>query len=95
MTRQEIIERMIEASKEDRDRFLAVADTMHLQPKYQDRLTEIEAEKQKWRDMTALPNYPHIKFPLDIPDWFPKIKFASCWDIDYLEKTLEQSHKEK
>ena len=89
MTRNPIIERMIEASKEDRGRFFAVADTMHLQPKYKDNLVELESEKQKWRDMTSIANYPEIKWPLDIPDWFPTIHFASSWDVDYVANTLE------
>lgn len=90
MTEQEIIERMIEASKEDRERFFTVADIMQLQPKYQDKLQEIEAIKQQWRDMTLLPDYPLIKFPLELPDWFPKVHFASCWEVDYLENELKQ-----
>lgn len=91
MTREEIIARMDEAAKEDRERFFAVADILHLQPKYQDRLVEIETEKQKWRDMTALPNYPEMKFPLSVPDWFPIVRFASNWKVDYVETTLAQN----
>ena len=90
MNEQEIIDRMIQASKEDRIRLFVVADTLPLQPKYQDKLTEIEAIKQQWRDMTTIENYPQIKWPLDLPIWFPKVKFASCWESDYLEKTLEE-----
>lgn len=95
MIEQQIIDRMIEASKEDRMRFFAVADTLHLQPKYHDKLDEIEAVKQEWRDMTDIKDYPHIKFPLDLPDWFPEVRFASCWDIDYMKKTLEEQSNEK
>lgn len=89
MNEQEIIDRMIEASKEDRTRFFAIADTLHLQPKFQDKLTEIESIKQQWRDMTIIENYPLINFPLDLPVWFPEVRFASCWDSDYLKKTME------
>ena len=90
MNEQEIIAMMIQASKEDRDRFFAVADSLHMQPKFQDRLVEIETVKQQWRDMTDIENYPHIKFPLGLPIWFPKVKFASCWESDYLDRTLEE-----
>ena len=90
MTREQLIERMILASKQDRERFFKVADTIHLQPKYKDYLDELEIVKQRWRDMTTLPNYPEIKFPLELPEWFPKVKFASCWDTDYIEKILER-----
>lgn len=90
MTEQEILDRMVEASKEDRERFFAVADTLQFQPKYKDKLTDIETIKQQWRDMTDIPNYPQIKFPLELPAWFPKVHFASCWNTDYLENTLKQ-----
>lgn len=91
MERQEIIDRMIEASKEDRDRFFAVADTLHLQPKYKDNLDELERIKQQWRDMTTLQNYPEIKWPLELPEWFPMVKFASNWNENYVDMILEQS----
>lgn len=94
MTEQEILARMDEAAKEDRERFFAIADTLHLQPKYHDRLEELEAEKQRWRDMTAMPEYPQIKWPMELPDWFPPVKFASLWDLDYLEKTLAAQDRE-
>lgn len=93
MTEQEILNRMIEASKEDRERFFAVADILHLQPKYKDRLEELEEVKQQWRDMTLIKDYPNIDFPLTLPDWFPKIHFASQWDKNYLSKTLESHNK--
>ena len=93
MTEQEILERMVQASKEDRERFFQVADTLHLQPKFQDKLTEIETIKQQWRDMTKLPNYPQIVFPLSLPEWFPTVRFASCWDSDYLVKKLSEEKR--
>lgn len=88
MTREQIIERMMLASKQDRERFFKVADTIHLQPRYANYLSELEVIKQQWRDMTSLPNYPEIKFPLELPYWFPEVRFASNWDTDYVEKTL-------
>lgn len=90
MTRQELIERMIVASKQDRERFFKVADTIHLQPKYAEHLEELELLKQQWRDMTDLPNYPEIKFPLDLPDWFPQVKFASKWNEDYVYLMIQE-----
>lgn len=90
MTREEILSRMDEAAKEDRERFFAVADTLQFQPKWQDKLSEIEAVKQQWRDMTLLPNYPEITFPLALPDWFPPVKFASCWGADYATTELNR-----
>lgn len=94
MTEQEILTRMDEAAKEDRERFFVVADTLHLQPKYADKLAEIEAIKQQWRDMTVLPDYPQIKWPMVLPEWFPRVKFASSWDVDYLKKTLEMQNRQ-
>lgn len=75
---------MDEAAKEDRERFFAVADTVHLQPKYKDYVDsgELEVVKQYWRDMTALPDYPNIDFPLQIPSWFPRVRLASGWKKD-------------
>lgn len=78
----EIRQRMGEAVKEDRDRFFQVADTLQYQPKYKDKLAEIETIKQQWRDITVLSDYPNITFPLSLPDWFPKVHFASCWGKD-------------
>lgn len=47
ITRETVITRMTQASKEDRERFFAIADTLAFQPKYQDHLIEIEIEKEK------------------------------------------------
>ena len=91
MTREEIIVTMDTAAKEDRERFFAIADSMQFQPRWQDKLQEIETVRQQWRDMTNIENYPEIKFPLALPDWFPAVKFASCWDVGYVEKTLEDT----
>lgn len=87
---QAIVNRMDEAAKEDRERFFKVADTLAFQPKYKDKIEEIEAVKQQWRDMTDLPDYPHISWPMALPEWFPTVKFASRWEPNYLEHTLEE-----
>lgn len=90
---QKIVDRMDEAAREDRDRFFAVADTLTFQPKYKAREAEIEEIKQQWRDMTDLPDYPHIHWPMALPDWFPVVKFASRWEPDYLETTLAEQQR--
>lgn len=92
MKREEIIQRMILATKQDRERFFKVADTIHLQPKYKEHLEELEVIKQAWRDMTKLPSYPEIKFPLELPSWFPKVNFASRWDANYVEQILTEQN---
>lgn len=84
-----IKERMILASKEDRERFFRVADAIHLQPKYAEHLTELEKLKQMWRDMTDLPGYPDIDFPLVLPSWFPRVNFASCWKVGHLKEMMD------
>lgn len=82
----EILERMEMASKEDRERFFKIADTLHLQPKYAEHLDELEVTKQQWRDMTIIENYPDINFPLASPEWFPTVHFASKWSSGELTK---------
>lgn len=84
-----ILERMDLAAKEDRARFFAVADTIHLQPKYAEHLEELETVKQQWRDMTAIENYPKMAFPFALPEWFPKVNFMSKWDAEYYNKEVE------
>ena len=90
MTKEEILAKMDEAAREDRGRFFVVADSMTFQPRYAVKRDELEAVKQQWRDMTNLPDYPQIKWPIELPEWFPVVKFASCWDADYLGNTMEQ-----
>ena len=92
--RQEILSSMDEAAKEDRQRFFAVADAMTFQPKYQEKREELEAVKQQWRDMTALAQYPQIQWPLELPDWFPVVHFASRWNPDHLERKWEERKRE-
>lgn len=92
MDREELLKIMDEAAKQDRERFFTVADTLHLQPKYGNVIYEVNEIKQQWRDMTLLYDYPNIDFPLVLPDWFPKINFASSWKKDIF---IEQSLKTK
>ena len=80
---------MILASKQDRERVLAFLDKLERVPKYKEQLEQIEALKQQWRDITILPNYPEIDFPLPKPEWCPDLPIASCWSADYIEKELE------
>lgn len=95
MNRQEILNQMKLAIQQDRERFFKIADTLHLQPKYADKVAsgELEAVKQQWRDMTTLPDYPNITFPLHLPEWFPKVHFASNWVKDkHLEEMLKKDN---
>lgn len=93
MTREEIILKMDSAAKEDRERFFRVADVMAFQPKYETRKEALETVKQQWRDMTTLEGYPCVKWPLELPEWFPAVKFASQWGPDYLEKILAEQER--
>ena len=78
------------AFREDRERFFKVADSLHLQPKYAEHLEELEVLKQTWRDVPQQSYYPEMKHPLELPTWFPKVAFASSWDIGYVDKTLKE-----
>lgn len=89
MTREEIILRMDLAAKEDRERFFKVADGMMFQPKYKDKLIELEEVKQQWRDMTLIKNWPDIDWPMTLPSWFPKIRFASCWQKGHIDEIIK------
>ncbi len=90
MNREKIIEDMKLAILQDRDRFFAVADTLHLQPKYAEHLEELEEVKEQWRDITEMENYPHIDFPLALPEWFPEVLFVSNFPHNHLEMTLAE-----
>ena len=89
MTREQILKQMDISFREDRERFFKVADALSLQPKYKDYLVELEQIKQVWRDAPELPDYPNITHPLELPEWFPKVSFASSWEKDtYIEERL-------
>ena len=84
MQKEKTLARMNEAAREGREAFFKVADTLHLQPKYADKLAELETIKQQWRDMTNMENYPEIDFPLALPEWFPKVKFFSNFKASHI-----------
>ena len=95
MTRQELEIRMAEAFREDRERLFKVIDSMRNQPKYADRLSEIESIANTWRDIPQGEDFPNVTHPAPLPEWFPKVKFFSRWEKDvYIEKTLERQQKE-
>lgn len=87
--------RMDTAAREDRERFFKVADAMAFQPKYSDKTDEIESIKQVWRDMTDIEGYPFVDFPLALPDWFPKVYFASRWTAEEMLAELEKEKAEQ
>ena len=69
------------AFKQDRERFFKEADKYEMISYLSDRLTEKEKSelakaKKAWRNMTDLPDYPDIDFPLYIPS-FVKVKTFS------------------
>ena len=69
------------AFKQDRERFFREADKFEMVSYLSDRLTEKEKSelakaKKAWRNMTDLPDYPDIDFPLYIPS-FVKVKTFS------------------
>lgn len=94
MNREEILKEMELAFKQDRERFFRVADTLHFQPKYQEHLEELEKLKQIWRDLPQQEFFPNFTHPIKLPEWFPKINFASSWEKDvYIEERLKQQEE--
>lgn len=90
-----ILGRMEEAIREDRERFFKVADTIRFQPKYTEYLTELETLCQWFRDVTKLTNFPNIDWPPKLPEWFPKVPFASSFKKDeYLDNELNRLENE-
>lgn len=89
MNKEEQLKFREEAFKEDRERFFKVADTLDKQPKYQEHIDELEQLKQKWRDITEETDFPNITHPLQLPNWFPKVYFASGFEKDIFEEELE------
>lgn len=95
MSKEEILQRMDEAFKEDRERFFKVADTLTLQPKYAEHKEEIEVLKQQWRDIPQQEGYPNFTHPMPLPEWFPKVHFASSWEKDtYIEEQCREDSEE-
>lgn len=94
MNREEILKEMDLAFRQDRERFFKIADTLHLQPKYAEHLEELETLKQVWRDIPQQEEYPNFTHPIALPEWFPKVPFASRWEKDsYIENQLKQNHE--
>ena len=90
MTELEIRENMAQAFREDRERLFKVIDSMRPQPRFADKLTEIEAVAQEWRDKPSLLDFPNIDHPTALPIYFPSPHFASSWVKDeYIQKMLE------
>lgn len=93
--KEKILQRMDEAFKEDRERFFKIADSIMYQPKYVEYLTELENLKQVWRDIPQQEDYPNFTHPMILPDWFPKVSFASCWEKDaFIAQELERIKQE-
>lgn len=88
-TREQILKDMDLAFKQDRERFFRAVDAMYNNPKYEDNLVEIKEIAQTWRDIPNLPDYPNIKHPMELPEWFPEIQFCSMFDTDYVDSMLE------
>ena len=66
------------AFKQDRERFFKEADKYEMVPYLFESLSdeqkkELEQAKTDWRNMTDLPDYPDIDFPLAIPS-FMKVR---------------------
>ena len=69
------------AFKQDRERFFKEADKYEMISYLRENLSdeqkkELEKAKTDWRNMTDLPDYPDIDFPLAIPS-FMKVKAFS------------------
>ena len=69
------------AFKQDRERFFKEADKYEMISYLRENLSdkqkkELEQAKTDWRNMTDLPDYPDIDFPLTIPS-FMKVKTFS------------------
>lgn len=92
MNKEDILKEMDLAFRQDRQRFFKVADSLYLQPKYKQYLEELEMLKQKWRDIPQQENYPNFTHPIPLPEWFPKINFASNWEKDvYIEEETKRA----
>lgn len=88
MNKEEQLKLREEAFNEDRERFFKVADTLDKQPKYEEHLEELEQLKQKWRDAPDDKNFPNITHPIELPEWFPKVYFASNFKKDEFEENF-------
>lgn len=95
MNKEQILQEMDKAFREDRERFFKVADSMSFQAKYDTHKEEIEELKQKFRDAPQKEGYPNINHPMVMPYWFPKVNFASSWEKDiFIEEQLRMNEEE-
>ena len=84
------------AFKQDRERFFKEADKYETISYFSDRLTEEEKSelanaKRDWRNMTELPDYPDIDFPLAIPSFMKVKTFSTHKKGEDVEEQLEVS----
>ena len=82
------------AFKQDRERFFKEADKYEMIPYLVNSLSESEKQelaeaKETWRNMTDLPDYPDIDFPLAIPS-FIKVKTFSTHKNFYKKNKRRQ-----
>jgi len=78
----DIKERMIQAIKEDRERFFKKSDVYiftNCRGLTEQQISELEDVRNKFRDITKVKGYPDIDWPIKLPEWFPNPYFASCW----------------
>ena len=70
------------AFKQDRERFFKEADKYEMISYLRESLSdeqkkELEKAKTDWRNMTDLPDYPDIDFPLAIPSFVKAKTFST------------------
>ena len=86
MNRNDFLIKCAKAFREDRSRLFKITDAMKMQPKYSDKLEEIENICKIWRDKPLDPNFPKFDHPLPLPEYFENPHFTSRWDADsYLQ----------
>ena len=84
------------AFKQDRERFFKEADKYEMIPYLVNSLSESEKQelaeaKETWRNMTDLPDYPDIDFPLAIPSFIKVKTFSTHKKGEDVEEQLEIS----
>ena len=84
------------AFKQDRERFFKEADKYEMIPYLVNSLSESEKQelaeaKETWRNMTDLPDYPDIDFPLAIPSFIKVKTFSTHKKGEDVEEQLEVS----
>lgn len=84
------------AFKQDRERFFKEADKYETIPYllnnlYENEKQELEEAKEAWRNMTDLPDYPDIDFPLYIPHFLKVKTFSTHKKGESMEEQPEVS----